>query len=601
VDSGVRRPVRAAFAAVVATSGLIIALGVDPALATTGPSLTSVSPPGLTAASGRSAVATRSATLSTPKVVQIAPTVGSFRPLSGAVGRLVTIKGTGFTQPCTVTFNRKRADCRVDSTTEIATAVPAFATTGPISVRTGGGRAVSTATFTVTLGIGLSVTSGPPTTPVTVSGSGFAPNEAVDLYIGTSDEALVATDGSGNFQYARLPVPRSSEPGTTWVSAVGRRSGRAAQQPFVVRANWAERGFGPAHRGTNPYENTLSPLNVGGIDRQWSHATGDAVLSSPTVVNGVVYIGSEDGEVYALNASTGAKRWSYATGGSILSSPTVVNGVVYIGSFDANVYALDAATGAKLWNYATGSAISSSPAVVNGVVYVGSLDNSVYAIDASTGAKLWNYPTAGAVTSSPAVVSGVVYVGSFDTNLYALEASTGAKLWSYATAGTVTSSPAVVNGVVYVGSLGGNLYAVKAANGAWLWTYTAVSGISSSPAVVNGVVYVGAYDDNVYAVDAATGTQLWGYTTGGVILSSPAVANGVVYIGSMDGDLYGLDASTGAELWSYPTRGGVESSPAVVNGVVYAGSHDGKVYAFGLAGSLADRMHRVTMADLRPG
>ena len=53
--------------------------------------------------------------------------------------------------------------------------------------------------------------------------------------------------------------------------------------------------------------------------------------------------------------------------------------MVYVGSLDGNMYALNASTGAKLWSYATGSYVESSPAVANGVVYVGSDDGSVYA------------------------------------------------------------------------------------------------------------------------------------------------------------------------------------------------------------------------------
>ena len=51
----------------------------------------------------------------------------------------------------------------------------------------------------------------------------------------------------------------------------------------------------------------------------------------------MVYVGSGDGNVYALNASTGAQLWSYPTGTS-LSSPAVANGVVYVGSNDGNIY-----------------------------------------------------------------------------------------------------------------------------------------------------------------------------------------------------------------------------------------------------------------------
>jgi serine/threonine-protein kinase len=100
----------------------------------------------------------------------------------------------------------------------------------------------------------------------------------------------------------------------------------------------------------------------------------------------------------------------------------VANGVVYVGSVDKNVYALNAKTGAKLWSYTTGSFVTSSPAVANGVVYV--LSDNLYALKASTGALLWSYPVSGStnvccLSSSPAVVNGAVYVGSVDGNVYA--------------------------------------------------------------------------------------------------------------------------------------------------------------------------------------
>jgi outer membrane protein assembly factor BamB len=84
--------------------------------------------------------------------------------------------------------------------------------------------------------------------------------------------------------------------------------------------------------------------------------------------------------VYALDAKTGALLWKlHPPGCCVISSPAVANGVVYVGSDDGNLYALNARTGVKLWSYATGGAVFSSPAVANGVVYVGSDDGNVYA------------------------------------------------------------------------------------------------------------------------------------------------------------------------------------------------------------------------------
>jgi outer membrane protein assembly factor BamB len=338
---------------------------------------------------------------------------------------------------------------------------------------------------------------------------------------------------------------------------------------------------------TGDYSPVAGPVPSNG-QLKWSYTITGYVGSSPAVVNGVVYVGSNDYNVYALNATTGAKLWNYTTGGNVESSPAVANGVVYVGSgiygSNGNVYALNATTGVKLWSYTTRSEVYSSPAVVNGVVYVGSTypDCNVYALNATTGAKLWNYSTGvRSVYSSPAVANGIVYVGSEDGNLYALNATTGAKLWNYTTGNPVFASPTVVNGVVYVGCDNGNVYALNATTGAKLWSYTTGSNVESSPAVANGVVYVGSYDDNVYALNATTGAKLWNYTTGGNVESSPAVANGVVYVGSPDNNLYALNATTGANVWNYTTGSEVYSSPAVVNGVVYVGSSDNNVYALG--------------------
>ena len=325
----------------------------------------------------------------------------------------------------------------------------------------------------------------------------------------------------------------------------------------------------------------------------WSYATGTAVASSPAVAGGVVYVGSFDNNVYALDARTGAFIWNYTTGDLVASSPAVVGGVVYVGSMDGNVYALNGTTGTLVWNYTTGSPVDSSPAVVGGVVYVGSRDHNVYGLNATTGAQVWNYTTGTLIKlSSPAVVGGVVYVGSMDGNVYALNGTTGTLVWNYTTGSPVDSSPAVVGGVVYVGSMDGNVYALDATTGAQVSNYTTgTNWVESSPAVAGDMVYVGSDDGNLYALNATTGAHIWNYTTGNWVFSSPAVAGGVVYVGSFDNNVYALDARTGAFIWSYATGAAVASSPAVVGGVVYVGSLDGNVYAIG-------RVHDVAVTSV---
>jgi len=347
----------------------------------------------------------------------------------------------------------------------------------------------------------------------------------------------------------------------------------------------------------NPYETVLDVNNVGGLQVKWKAPSniGESLWeSSPAVANGVVYFGADDGNLYALSASSGSLLWSYNTGHPVTSSPAVANGVVYFGS-NASLYALNVTTGAKLWSYTTGGLVDSSPAVANGVVYIGS--DNVYALDASTGAKLWSYPigTPNFIDSSPAVANGVVYIGVNESEeLLALSASSGALLWSYTTGNFIDSSPAVANGVVYFGSLDGNMYALNASTGAKLWTLAIGVEVASSPAIANGVVYIGSAFGVVYAANASTGAPLWKTYIGDSIgFPSPAIANGVVYVSSGKGTgnggfLYALNASTGARLWG-SALGAISSSPTIVDGVLYFRSGNtnqlGYTYAFGLGSS----------------
>src|SRR5262249_13365990 len=123
----------------------------------------------------------------------------------------------------------------------------------------------------------------------------------------------------------------------------------------------------------NPYETVLGVNNVGSLQLKWKNGIGlylGALPSSTTLANGIIYFGSYDNTLYALNASTGVKLWSYYTGGQIESSSAVAAGVVYVGSSDENLYALNATTGAKLWSYPIRFNGLASPAVSNGVIYV---------------------------------------------------------------------------------------------------------------------------------------------------------------------------------------------------------------------------------------
>jgi len=279
-----------------------------------------------------------------------------------------------------------------------------------------------------------------------------------------------------------------------------------------------------------------------------SEPTLGPVRQTPAVdAAGNVYVGSFDGMLYSFGPRLASTRWVFPSGGRFrFASPALGSGgtVVYAGSEDGSLYAVDAASGTQLWSQATGGAVYSSPAVDGaGNVYFGSNDGKVYALT-STGTTVAGWPvTLGSpVQSAPAIASnGTVLVGSDDGKLHAL-ASDGTEVWAATTGGAITSSAAVAGTYVVVGSDDGAVRALDLADGAEMWSRPTGAQVRSSPAVSSdGTVYVGSCDGNLYALDLADGSDRFAFVLGGFVIASPAVGpDGVVYAGSDDDRLYAI-------------------------------------------------------------
>lgn len=341
---------------------------------------------------------------------------------------------------------------------------------------------------------------------------------------------------------------------------------------------------------------------------KWTFATGSAIHSSPAIAGGLVYFGSTDSKVYAVDAATGEKRWEYPAGAWIETSPSVANGIVYFGGNDGVFHAVNAETGEKLWTYPTRFPLASSPAIADNIVYFGADDYNIYALDAQTGTKIWSRSLRSLVKSPPVVSGGILYVGGGNEFSYALDPFTGRTRLQFMSFAPVYSAPGIgEDNKVYFGTTDGALFAVEATARTWprehflrpFWMQTYVMGlpvprppaqsgflwamrlgksINSSPAVVGNKLYIGA-DSKLLAINLQKPEKLWEFKAGGAINSSPAVVNNVVYIGSNDGRLYAVSAKDGKKLWDVKTEGKVMTSPAVADGVIYFGSEDGKLYA----------------------
>lgn len=352
------------------------------------------------------------------------------------------------------------------------------------------------------------------------------------------------------------------------------------------------------HDRVNQQHNEATTGPTAQVGVAWAVETGGTVRSSPAVVEETVYIGSNDGRLYALDMSTGEEEWTFETDGPVVSSPAVVDGTVYIGSTDHTVYALDAETGTKEWVFETDGAVRSSPTVaetrqssIHRLLAIGSDDGRLYLLNAETGDQRDVIYDGEPVVSTAALFHGrgpsVWYAfGSTSSIRYHGQAEKGlTQRYRRAFPGPIHSSvttpfsPNSPNQAFFelFGTDEGTFH--KFAEAIPPWRFDANGKIRSSPALANEVVYFGSSDHNLYAFEFSSGEERWRFETGGEVESSPAVADGVVYVGSGDQHVYALNTDSGEQLWAVRTGGAVYSSPAVVSGTVFVGSDDGFVYA----------------------
>ena len=177
------------------------------------------------------------------------------------------------------------------------------------------------------------------------------------------------------------------------------------------------------HNNRNTGKTSNFATQVGKL--KWRVSTAGPVTSSPAIdKNGIVYVGSADNNIYAINGETGVIAWKYQTGGSInFSSPAIdINGIVYIGSYDGYLYAFDTqtinpdngSTWVPKWKFKTKGAIKSSPAIApDGTIIFGCADGNIYALNPD-GSLKWKTPIGVIERSSPAIDSDIsqVYIGT---------------------------------------------------------------------------------------------------------------------------------------------------------------------------------------------
>jgi outer membrane protein assembly factor BamB len=271
--------------------------------------------------------------------------------------------------------------------------------------------------------------------------------------------------------------------------------------------------------------------------------------SSPTLANETIYQAYMDfapcpqgasnptGFLVAMDARTGRQKWRFKAK-PIESSPLLRNGLLYVGSWDGRVYAIRAKTGRKVWSFNTGDRVNTSAAYSKGRIFIANDAGTLYALNARTGRLAWSASQATEFFyATPAIAYGRVFIGGTDGTMYAYGQKSGKLLWARPLGTYVYSSPAIYDKKIYTGTYDGRLFALDAATGDVRWRRTMESAVHAPPVVMDGLVYASTCatcgsaasrfvkmgKDGTTAFNARTGRKVWHNNAGKY--ASPIIAD----------------------------------------------------------------------------
>jgi outer membrane protein assembly factor BamB len=319
----------------------------------------------------------------------------------------------------------------------------------------------------------------------------FDPGTPIDSSPAVSDGVAYVADTAG-----QLFAVDTHNGGLLWTFTLA--SGAALDGSPAV-----DPALGLVFVGAN--DGTLYAVRTANGTLAWSvNVTGD--VRAPLYSNGDIIVTSSTGVVKSVVEMTGVVQWTHNFSGQSLSGPAynASSNLVVVGESNGNVVAMNASTGSTLWSYATGAPVDAAATVYGGVVYVGSNSDRVYALKAATGALIWSYKTGGYVQDTGSLSSNLtngaltLFIGSNDGNLYALKATTGAELFL-----TAMGSPIVgvstAKGIAVFETGGGTISATRSYVAEDGWHYKTGGSLTTAPVLLDGAIYVCATNGNLYA------------------------------------------------------------------------------------------------------
>ena len=250
------------------------------------------------------------------------------------------------------------------------------------------------------------------------------------------------------------------------------------------------------------------------------------------------------------------KRWSSKIGdgqgdGFYKITPTLIDGVIYVASSDGEVAAINAANGARLWRVELERPLSGGVGYHNRSLYLGGADGSVLQLSAEDGAVEWEAAVSGEVLAAPVVSDDWVIVQTYDGKLLGFRSGAEEPSWTFTSDVPVltlrgTSAPILIGDNAIAGFGDGKVVAVDVDSGNISWE--ARIGVPQGSSEIDRIVdvdgamtqqgielFVASYQGRLAALDSRTGRKLWQQNVSSV--TGTNVGFGNVYVADVDGTL----------------------------------------------------------------
>ncbi len=268
-------------------------------------------------------------------------------------------------------------------------------------------------------------------------------------------------------------------------------------------------------------------------------------IGPPTVGNDCIVFGAADCYVKCLELSNGDPRWGYDTEALVRSKPLVVGNRVYIGADDGRLYAFRLDSDVPEWIFPTVDRAASRPilggaAACGDTIVCGSCDRSVFGLNIKTGELRWRRKLESPVIARVTIAGGNAYVAAESGRIECLRAADGRAVWRLQAPGLVRH-PVLVRGArAFVSASDGTLLCVTADSGSLLWQRKLDGRPATSAVADTERVYVGTSDRAVQAVDQTSGETVWRWRPGAKPLGDLVLGPGHLYCTTSNGRIFAV-------------------------------------------------------------